>query len=49
MIPRYPKTIVINYGFNSMSDNHSIRGGKIGPTQWASSVHPELGLGWAIK
>ena len=25
------------------------RGGKIGPTRWASPVHPELGLGWAIK
>ena len=25
------------------------RGGKIGLTRWASPVHPELGLGWAIK
>ena len=25
------------------------RGGKIGPTWWASPVHPELGPGWAIK
>ena len=25
------------------------RGGKIGPARWASPVHPELGLGWAIK
>ena len=24
-------------------------GGKIGPTRWASPVHPELGPGWAIK
>ena len=23
--------------------------GKIGPAQWASPVHPELGPGWAIK
>ena len=27
----------------------SARGGKIGPTRWASLVHPELGPGWAIK
>ena len=25
------------------------RGGKIGPTRWASPVRPELGPGWAIK
>ena len=25
------------------------RGGKIGPTRWASPVHPELGPSWAIK
>ena len=25
------------------------RGDKIGLTRWASPVHPELGLGWAIK
>ena len=25
------------------------RGGKIGPTRWASPIHPELGPGWAIK
>ena len=25
------------------------RGGKIGPTRWASSVLPKLGPGWAIK
>ena len=25
------------------------RGGKIGPTLWASPVHQELGSGWAIK
>ena len=27
----------------------SCRGGKIGPTRWASLVRPELGPGWAIK
>ena len=26
-----------------------IRGGKIGPTRWASPVRSKLGLGWAIK
>ena len=26
-----------------------IRGGKIGPTRWASPIRPELGPGWAIK
>ena len=26
-----------------------VRGGKIGPTRWASPVCPKLGLGWAIK
>ena len=25
------------------------RGGKIGPTRWASPVSPKLGPGWAIK
>ena len=25
------------------------RGGKIGPTRWASPVRPKLGPGWAIK
>ena len=25
------------------------RGGKIGPTRWASPVHLELGPGWTIK
>ena len=25
------------------------RGGKIGPTRWASPVRPKLGSGWAIK
>ena len=25
------------------------KGGKIGPTRWASPFHPELGPGWAIK
>ena len=25
------------------------RGGKIGPTRWASLVRPKLGPGWAIK
>ena len=25
------------------------RGGKIGPTWWASPVSPKLGPGWAIK
>ena len=24
-------------------------GGKIGPTRWASPVHPKLGSGWTIK
>ena len=25
------------------------RGGKIGPTRWASLIRPKLGSGWAIK
>ena len=36
--------------FNAESPKVDIpRGGKIGPTRWASPVRPELGPGWAIK
>ena len=34
---------------NSSCDMLKSRGGKIGPTQWASPVRPKLGPGWAIK
>ena len=32
-----------------IKESKSGGGGKIGPTRWASPVHPELGPGWAIK
>ena len=32
-----------------INENRKNRGGKIGPTRWASSVRPKLGPGWAIK
>ena len=35
---------IISFSYSTRS-----RGGKIGPARWASPVHLELGLGWAIK